>query len=50
MWTFNEVINHLCGLDLVHSNAIFSYDSLAYNDVPSKKSLAAKGSRVQKIQ
>ena len=49
--TFTNILMFCCDLDLEHSNAISSLVTLAYNNVPPKKtpSLVAKGSAVQKI-
>ena len=37
VWTFTNILNLRCGLDLEHSNPIFPQDPPAYNGVLSKQ-------------
>ena len=37
IWTFNDVLNLHCGLDLEHSEAIFSQDTSAPNQTQTRK-------------
>ena len=47
-WTFIDIFSPRCDPNLEHSNQIFSWNTLAYDDVPSN-CLLAKSLAVQKI-